>query len=402
MFENIMINKNIEKFLTILVTLTIFITRFDMGIGLSINGFLLFLYACLSFLYRKQISSLSNEIRGYIKCFFVYFLCIIPSILLSDKPFISLLMFFFLLFQYGCFVIIISFIRQKSYLVGMLIAFFIFTGFDGMMALVQLHSGHALANRGCGFGGRPLCLADVMSMLLPIALVILMDNRFELKLKKSAAFATFGIILGLLGNKSRGAWLSELFVVPVAIYQYVKQNRKYLVSVVLVTFSIVGYMLSNPQYVQRIKSITNTTTDHSNADRIWTWKSAKLMIQDHPVTGIGFGRFDVVYANQYKFEQETQNLPHTHNNFIQVTVESGITGLVGFLYLVWYFLYTSFQSYRKNKNSYDLMLFTLFLAHVCIFGQIDYTFWGVGMQPFFLFLLAILLCLKEIDCQYTN
>ena len=48
-------------------------------------------------------------------------------------------------------------------------------------------------------------------------------------------------------------------------------------------------------------------------------------------------------------------------------------------------------------NPYDLMIFTVFFAHVCVFGQIDYTFWGIGMQPFFLFLLAILLWLKETD-----
>lgn len=236
-----------------------------------------------------------------------------------------------------------------------------------------------------------------MCILLPMTLIIIMDSRFETRLKKSAAFATFGIILGLLGNKSRGAWLTELFVVPIAIYQYVKQNRKYLISVILVTLCVVGYMISQPQYVQRIKSITNTTTDHSNADRIWTWKSAKLMIRDHPITGIGFGRFDDIYVNQYKYEEETQSLPHTHNNFIQITVESGIIGLAGFLYLVWYFLNTSLQSYRMSANPYDLIIFTIFLAHVCVFGQIDYTFWGVGMQPFFLFVFAILLKLKELE-----
>ena len=32
-------------------------------------------------------------------------------------------------------------------------------------------------------------------------------------LKKAAAFATVGILAGLLANKSRGAWLTELIVV---------------------------------------------------------------------------------------------------------------------------------------------------------------------------------------------
>lgn len=395
--EELTVLKSVEKILAILVTLTVIITRFDMVKGLWLNGFLLLLCICLLCLYRKQIPRISNEIKGYSKALTVYFLCIIPSILFSGKPFVSLLMLFFFLFQYGCFAVVILFICQRKILVGMLTAFFVFSGFDCMLALIQTLFGQDLTNRGTGFGGSLLCLADIICMLLPMTLIIIMDARFETRLKNTAAFATLGVIMGLLGNKSRGAWLTELVVVPVAIYQYVKKNRKYLMAVMMVTLCVVGYMIISPQYLQRIKSITNITTDHSNADRVWTWKSAKLMIQDHPILGVGFGQFGEVYKKQYKYEQETQTLIHTHNNFIQVAVESGIVGIVGFLYLVWYFLYTSLRSYLQQTNPYDLMIFTVFLAHVCVFGQIDYTFGGIGMQPFFLFLLAILFRLKETD-----
>ncbi len=40
--------EKIEKILAVLVIVTIFITRFDMRTGLSINGFLLFICACMS------------------------------------------------------------------------------------------------------------------------------------------------------------------------------------------------------------------------------------------------------------------------------------------------------------------------------------------------------------------
>ncbi len=386
-----------KKILAALVIVTIFITRFDMVTGLSINGFLLFVCAYFSCFKRDYLYPVPKEIKEYVKGFIIYFLCVIPSILFSDKPLLSFFMFFFLLFQYGSFAVIILFLRQRRYLITMLTVFFLFSGLDCMLALVQMLSGYGLDNRGNGFGGSLLCVADIMCMLLPVTLIIIMDDRFEKGLKKSAAFATLGVIMGLLGNKSRGAWLTELFVVPVAIYHYVKQNRKYLISVLLVTLCVVSYMISNPHYLHRIRSITNTTTDHSNADRIWVWKSAKLMIQDHPLTGTGFSRFQEIYENKYKYEQETQNLLHTHNNFIQVTVESGIVGVVGFLNLVRVFLYTSLRNYRKQANPYDLMIFAVFLAHVCVFGQIDYTFWGIGMQPFFLLLFAILLQLKETD-----
>ena len=387
------------KLLAIFVTLTVCVVRFNIAIGLLMNGFLLFICVLWSIFCHKQSSLVSEDIKGYFKAFVFYLLCIVPSVLFSEKLVRSFLMLLFALFQYGCFAAIILLIRRKKYLFGMLTAFFVFSGFDCLWALFQLVTGHALDNRGYGFGGKLLFIADIMCVLLPIALVILMDTKFEFEknLRKSAAFATLCIIIGLLCNKSRGAWLTELIIVPIASFRYLKQNRKYLIIFVFVLLGMVGYMASNPQYVERIYSITNTTTDHSNADRIWTWKSAKNMIQDYPITGTGFGLFDDFYEQGYKFEQETQNLPHTHNNFIQVTVETGVIGLAGFLYFVGYFLCTSLRNYRDTSNPYDLLLFVVFLAHVCLFGQIDYTIWNSGMQPFFLFLLAILLCLKETD-----
>ena len=70
--------------------------------------------------------------------------------------------------------------------------------------------------RGAGFGVKVLTLGGIICMLLPIAAVILMDPRFEMRLKKAASFAVVGAIVGLLCNKSRGAWLTELVVLPAA------------------------------------------------------------------------------------------------------------------------------------------------------------------------------------------
>ena len=385
------------KLLPFIVTIVIFITRIDI-LGLFLNGFLLCL--CLMCLLHKRISPVSEEIKGYVKAFVIYLACIIPSILFSDKPRISLIVFCLTLFQYGCFATIILFIRRREYLVTMLSAFFLFSGVDCMFAMVQLLTGKAWANRGYGFSGALLSIADIMCVLLPIVLVVLMDQRFEKELKKTAAFATVGIVIGLICNKSRGAWLTELIVVPVTVFRYLKNNRKYLVIFTLVLLGMVGYMANNPQYVQRINSITNTTTDHSNADRIWAWKSSKRMVQDYPITGVGFGMFHDKYEENYKYVQETQGLMHTHNNFIQSIVECGIIGVLGLLYLVYYFLFTSLQNYRKNKNPYDLLVFAIFFAHVCVFGQIDYTIGLLaGAHPIFLFLLAVLFQLKETDWQ---
>lgn len=386
------------RLLAIFVTSMACITRFNIVLAEVINKFIfiwgIFMYVC----YREKIS-LSSDIKGYIKAYAVFSLFVLPSVLFSDNLQTGIEVFFHMwIWPYIPFITVIVFIRRRKYLIAMLAVFLLFCGVEGMYTLVQVMKHMIPENRGWGFGGNTLLsIADVMCMLLPIALVVLMDQRFEMNLKRAAAFSVLGTLVGLVCNKSRGAWLTEIIVVPIATFTYLKQNRKYLVVFTLVFMGIAGYIISNPQYMQRIYSIVNTTTDKSNTDRIWTWKSANLMIQDYPVTGVGLGQFRDKYV-RYKFEEESQNLPHTHNNFIQITVESGLVGLAGFLYFVFYYLQSSWNNYRNKINPYDLLIFTTFLAHICLFGQIDYTLWhGAETQPVFWFLLATLMKLKETD-----
>lgn len=387
------------KILIFLLFLMIVVSRFYVLLGEYVNKFILLWAIYLWFACKKKVF-VSPEVKGYIKAYIVFALLVIPSIFLSDNLQAGITDFFHMwIWPYMPFITIILFISRRDYLVNMLTILFLFNGVECLYALVQSMK----YSRGWGFtNSSVLAIADIMCMLLPIALVILMDKRFESILKKAAAFATGSILAGLLASKSRGAWLTELIVVPIAVFRYLKNSKKFLVTFCIVLVMFLGYMLSNPVYVQRIYSITNTTTDHSNADRIWAWKSAVLMIKDYPVTGVGLGQFRDKYKN-YKYKEETQDLSHTHNNFIHITTESGVVGLIGFLNFVGYYLYTSWKNYRKKVNPYDLLLFTTFLGHICIFGQIDFTLWhGAETPPVFWFLMALLMKLKETDEQFNS
>ena len=351
------------------------------------------------FLWYKNKDSLaiSEEIQGYLKAYGVFLLSLLPSVIFSDNPAASAKEFANLwIWRFVVFVLIVAFIKQREYLVNMLTAYLAVMSAECMFTLTEVLRHTRLDGRGAGFDRLVLPLGGIMCMLLPLAMVILMDSRFEKKLKQAAAFSVLGTLVGLICNKSRGAWLTELLVVPIATFQYLKQNKKHMLAVVAMFLGVLGFMLSSPQYVKRIQSITNITTNVSNRDRILVWKSAEKMIRDHPVTGVGIERFQKHYK-KYKYKQERQNLGHSHNNFIHTTVESGITGLAGLIYFLGFCLHKSLRNYRKNKNPYDILVFTIFLGYICIFGQIDYTL-GVsdGMRMMW-FLLAVLLQLKETE-----
>ena len=345
-------DRNLIKYLALFTGLMICVLRistaaFQVACGIATLLGLILWYK------NKDGIEFSGEIKAYMKAYGVFLLSLLPSVIFSDNPAASAKDFANLwIWRFVVFLLIVAFIRGREYLVNMLTASLTLISVECMFTLVEVMQHARPDGRGAGFDRLVLPLAGIMCTVLPIAMVILMDPRFEKKLKQAATFSVLGTLVGLLCNKSRGAWITELIVVPVATFRYLKQNKKRLLIVLAVFAGVLGFMLTTPHYVKRIYSITNTTTDRSNADRIRIWKSAEQMIRDHPVTGVGVERFRAHYQ-KYRHKRERQNLGHTHNNFIHVAAESGIIGLAGLIYFLGFWLYASLRNYRKNKNPYD-------------------------------------------------
>ena len=392
--------RKLIKYLAVSTGFMACVLRISTAAGQCASGIALLL-GFLLWRNNKGSFSLSEEIKGYMKAYGVFVLLAIPSIVFSDSPVTSLnSLLHNRIWWYVIFVVIAAFIHRREYLVNMLAAYLAVSSVEFLFTLVEMVTKMRPDGRGWGFSSHSmvLTLGGILCMLLPIVLVILMDPVFERRLRKTASLAVVSILVGLICNKSRGAWLTDLIVVPIATFRYLKQNKKYLAIVMAVFFGIAGFMAGSPQYVQRVKSITNTTTDRSNADRIWAWKSAGNMLRDYPITGVGLGRFRARYQTEYIYEQESQKLSHAHNNFLQVGAESGITGLAGLLYFVGYYLYRSLRNYCKNKNPYDILVFTTVFGFICLFGQIDYSLGSSTGMRIMWFLLAVLLQLKETSC----
>ena len=178
-----------------------------------------------------------------------------------------------------------------------------------------------------------------------------------------------------------------------------KHSKKAL-AVIAVFFLASGiFMASSPQYQKRFESIANTTTDRSNGDRIVAWKACIKMAEDHPLTGIGLGRWGKVYGTQYWTPEDTQKLPHAHSNYFHMLAETGIIGFLGLLYFTIYFVSRSFINWKKNKNPYDLMACISFLGYVVFFGQIEYTLDLTSGVRILWFLEATMFGLKQASLE---
>lgn len=429
-------HEKLIKYLAITVTVVACAHRLSTVVANIANGLALLLTLYL-WRQNKYSLNLSDEAKGYMKAYLVFMLLILPSVFIPDRPLEGLKEYFnFVGWRNGniLFVAIMAFIKRRDYLVNMLTALLLTTTVDCLLAAPQslLNMGHG--GRGWGLGGNPLYLSGILCMVLPVALVIVMEPAFEKRLKRAASCTLAAGIVGLIFNNSRSAWLTEVTVIPCTLFKYIRQQKKYLVIFALVVAGIAAFMAAKPVYMARIRTIPATYTNWSHDARGLMWKHAVSIIQDHPVAGVGLWRFTEVYlearakkieaikkqaeqekaaakkkAQQAKAAAKKPNQPqkaqrkpkldmpkldHAHNNFLQIAAETGLTGLAGFLFFCGYVLLTSFNNYRKYHNPCDKLIFIVFVSNIVLMGMFDVTFYMSPGMSFMIFLIAALLQMK--------
>jgi putative inorganic carbon (hco3(-)) transporter len=96
-------------------------------------------------------------------------------------------------------------------------------------------------------------------------------------------------------------------------------------------------LLLDPALTERLLSVF-TKMDTSSEMRLALWESTIAMILDHPLLGIGWGAYWMVYP-EYDFyiNDITVRIVHAHNMYLNYAAEIGIPGAVAYL---WYFFGT--------------------------------------------------------------
>ena len=137
-------------------------------------------------------------------------------------------------------------------------------------------------------------------------------------------------ILCLMFSLSRGGYAA--IVVGLLFLGVLKQRK--LLPVMLV-FGLVWTSLV-PKAVQQRVDMTYTAQDggldHSSETRISLWEDAMQVFESNPLFGTGM--------NTYEYMGRVGRYKDTHNYFVKVLVETGIVGLLFFLFLICRFFWT--------------------------------------------------------------
>lgn len=234
----------------------------------------------------------------------------------------------------------------------------------GSLALYQYFTNTGLSvpmeniyNRIYGTFAHPNLFAYYLIIPITLAILIFLIGKKEkiVNILILSLSLFFILLLGL--TFTRGAWLAfMLIVLIIGIMQY----RILLVSA-LVIFSL-SYLVIPPIH-SRINDLRHAKKGNSIEWRQNLWRDSLGYIKDKPVIGHGVGT-----ANKVILEKRGERMGSSdpHNDYLKITIEDGLLGLISYLALIFttltYLIKNYFKSEKIKIKTVNLTIFSLFLS----------------------------------------
>lgn len=246
-----------------------------------------------------------------------------------------------------------------------------------------------------------------LAIYLPFTAVFTFNSFLSRKVKIAAGLFFAMLLMGFLLSYSRAAWLSMVVAIIVAVI--IKLKIKFqpifisaisvIVLIILFHSQILIYLERNSEessanLTEHISSMSNISSDASNLERINRWSSAIRMFKDRPFFGYGPGTYMFQYAS-YQLSKDRTIIStnaadggNSHSEYLGPLSESGVLGLLTFLLLIIFVIYTAVHAYTRlnDKRLKSIVLAALtglvtyyihgFLNNFLDTDKLSVPFWG--------------------------
>jgi len=301
---------------------------------------------------------------------------------------------------------IIDIIRNDSVQLQLLIFALVLLGLaTGILATIQHFTGWLVpwdfwenggSYRVTGWYGFP---NGVGLFLAPTALLILymFFTNFLTKTKTSFSYGKLGVgllafifsLLGIVFAKSTGGLIGVVAGIGLLLIFY---NKIRWPVIVLGLLAIVG-VFSLPSHNSIRQELL--AQNRSGQLRVDMWAEATQYLSEHPIRGAGLASYKtVIYP--YRMDKWIEVFHHPHNLFLTIWVNTGLIGLIGFVWvLVWFYrVGLSFIMKHKKKDistntNHLLVLFLLAtMTSILVTGLVDSPYIKNDYSLLFWFLVA--------------
>jgi O-antigen ligase len=234
-----------------------------------------------------------------------------------------------------------------------------------------------------GFLGQPnLCATLMVSAMVCLVFVNLKEGQASASPQAWRLVAMAVMMLAIFATSSRTGYLEVLLVSGVLALV----RRRLAISWVWVSLIVwqllaIGLgeiLVSNGLISSQLLGDSRQAVEASGNHRLRILKDAWLVIQHHPLMGVGWRQLQVAQVLTPGIEDPVD---HAHNIFVQAQVELGILGSVSLLVFVGFWLFKN-KPWRAAKG-YQIAMFSIALI-LAFHSMLEYPLW----QALFLFLLA--------------
>lgn len=316
------------------------------------------------------------------------------------------LAFIFIFFSVNRIVSLVEFLRWSSFLSLFILGFFLFPGgkktttlikviiFSSVLpTIVALIQG--LNNTGVFDGERwrvngtfvhPNMLAFYLVFIITLALFIFLTLRKQAVEKYFYLLFSLPLILALGLTYTRGAWLclfTVLFLIGLVRF------RTFLIGVLFVIS--LAYLVVIP-FQERINSLFTFSSTDSTVWRLDLWRDALSYSEDNQLKGYGPGTSAIIIAQN---RSPLLGSSEPHNDYIKIVLETGLVGLVAYLFLIISLIFRLAQGFKREvwpRRRLLFMFMMIFSFALYLFSSGDNILKDSSLQWVFWSLNGALMC----------
>lgn len=199
--------------------------------------------------------------------------------------------------------------------------------------------------------------------------------------------------VALLGSLTRNAWVALVLTLTVlVVLRAPRLLLAYLPAAVLFV------VLAPVPLLHRVMSIADLR-DPSNYDRLCMLEAGLAMIRERPLFGLGPELVERRYAIYRSPAAPRYEVPHLHNNLLQIAAERGLPALASYLWLTAAAITFAWRGFRreggrKGRRADLYVGAMLALLAFNLAGLFENNWGDTEVQRPVLFVLAIPFCLR--------
>lgn len=210
------------------------------------------------------------------------------------------------------------------------------------------------------------------------------------------AYMASAIFFSLSRGGSIGFLGSAVFLIIVFLIFETKKKYPLIVGGFLLLLLFTLFWLGLEPIITRFETLQDP--EAAGISRFQYWATSLKIILDHFWLGTGIGTYSIVYP-QYQADHANMFVTHAHNDYLELTVEMGIIGILSFTAMIVAFYFTILKRIKLQLDPFLKIMAIVILASVfslLIHSFTDFNFHIPSNVLLFVVLIAVAIKASEI------